>query len=197
MRASEAVTINQVCKNDGSQPDVDVEYGNNCEFGAAAGVFTRPEGAPGEGARPAPPPTTESDSGGLGPIPIINPPYARLVAIDMNKGEIAWRVPFGEGSPAIRRHPLLKGVKLPDRLGTPGQNGAMVTRSGIVFIGGGDPYLYAFDKATGREIARVATQFPTSGNPMTYKTRGGPQYVVIATGAGPDSTLVAFRLRAK
>ena len=29
---------------------------------------------------------------------------------------------------------------------------------------------------------------------MTYKTRGGRQFVVIATGAGPDATLAAFAL---
>ena len=70
-----------------------------------------------------------------------------------------------------------------------------MTRSGLVLIGGGDPYLYAFDKPTGREIARVATPFRTSANPMTYRTRAGRQFVVIATGAGPDGTLAAFALK--
>ena len=130
----------------------------------------------------------------LGPIPLIKPPYARLVAIDLNQGEIAWRVPFGEGSRLIRNHPLLRDVELPDRLGTPGANGPMVTAGGVVFLGGGDPYLYAFDAATGREISRVATEFRTSGNPMTYRSREGRQHVVIATGAGPDARLVAFAL---
>ena len=70
-----------------------------------------------------------------------------------------------------------------------------MTKGGLVFVGGGDPYLYAFDKATGKEISRVATPFPTGGNPMTYRTRSGRQFVVIATGAGPDATLAAFALR--
>ena len=59
-------------------------------------------------------------------------------------------MPFGEGSAAIRRHPLLKGVTLPERLGTPGAPGVLVTEIGLVFIGGGDPYLYAFDKTDGQ-----------------------------------------------
>lgn len=122
------------------------------------------------------------------------PPYALLVAVDLNKGDIEWRVPFGEGSPAMRRHPLLAGVRLPERLGTPGAPGVLVTKTGLVFIGGGDPYLYAFDKATGRELWRAPTPFRTGGNPMTYKARNGRQFVVIATGAGPDATLVAFAL---
>ena len=131
----------------------------------------------------------------LGGIPVTKPPYANLVAINLNKGEIAWRVPFGEGSPALRRNPLLKGVKLPDRLGTPGSPGLLVTKGGLVFIGSGEPYLYAFDKATGREVWRVPTPLRTSANPMTYKARSGRQFVVIATGAGPDASLVAFALR--
>jgi mono/diheme cytochrome c family protein len=126
---------------------------------------------------------------------LTKPPYAFLVAVDLNKGEIAWKVPFGDGSQAIRQHPLLKGVTLPDRLGTAGPPGPIVTAGGLVFIGGGDPYLYAFDKATGQELWRVATPQRTSGNPMTYRTRAGRQFVVIATGAGPDGALAAFALR--
>ena len=70
----------------------------------------------------------------------------------------------------------------------------MATASGLLFIGGGDPYLYAFEAATGREISRTATEFRTIGNPMTYVSRAGRQFVVIATGAGPDAALVAFTL---
>ena len=128
----------------------------------------------------------------LGPIPLIKPPYAYLVAIDLNAGEIAWKVPFGEGSRIISNHPLLKGVELPERLGTPGNPGPLVTKGGLLFLGGGDPYLYAFDKATGAEIWRGATPHRTSANPMAYRARSGRQFVVIATGAGPDAALVAF-----
>ena len=129
-----------------------------------------------------------------GPIPLIKPPYATLVAIDLQGGEIAWKVPFGEGSALIRNHPLLRGVDLPDRLGTPGNNGPMVTAGGLVFMGGGEPYLYAFDVETGDEITRLPTQFRTSANPMSYVSRSGRQFVVVATGAGPDASLVAFAL---
>ena len=182
VRATEGTTANQVCRTDPDLPDVDVAYTNNCPRGAAAGIF---RGQPGAAA------VARSR---LGPIPLVKPPYARLVAIDLETGDIAWRVPFGEGSALVRRHPLLRDADLPDRLGTPGNNGLMVTGGGLVFIGGGDPYLYAFDAATGREVSRVATEFRTSGNPVTYRARSGRQFILMATGAGPDASLVAFAL---
>jgi quinoprotein glucose dehydrogenase len=80
-------------------------------------------------------------------------------------------------------------------LGTPGNAGSIVTKGGLIFVGSGEPYLYAFDKGTGREISRVATPFPVSATPMTYKTRSGRQFVVVATGAGADASLVSFALR--
>ncbi|MCE2398475.1 MAG: PQQ-binding-like beta-propeller repeat protein [Gemmatimonadetes bacterium] len=61
-----------------------------------------------------------------------------------------------------------------------------------MFLGGGEPYLYGFDKATGAELWRGATPYPTSANPMTYRTRSGRQFVLIATGGGTDAALVAF-----
>src|SRR5262245_47569839 len=133
LRTSEGTTINQVCKNDGSVPDLDVDYSNNCEYGAANNIFQNANGGP------IPRPASTSK---LGPIPLVKPPYAYLVAINLNKGDIEWRVPFGEGSAAMRRHPLLKDVALPARLGTPGSSSVLLTKTGLVFIGGGDPYLY-------------------------------------------------------
>src|SRR5262249_2752291 len=116
-------------------------------------------------------------------------------AIDLNKGEIAWKVPLGEGSSSIRNHPLLKGVKLPDRLGSQNsRGGAMVTKSGLVFIGGGDGYLYGFGKNTGKEVWRGKVPYANNAVPMTYRTRSGRQFIVVATGAGADNALVAFTL---
>ena len=182
VRTSEDADTNQVCVNAGDDPEVDVEYSNNCPYGASLIMF---RDASGPGAAQTP----ESK---LGPIPLIKPPYAHLVATDLNAGEIAWKVPFGEGSSEIRKHPLLQGVKLPERLGTRGNSGPMVTRGGLVFLGGGAPYLYAFDKTTGAEVWRGATPFRAHANPMTYRARSGRQFVVIATGAGSDAALVAF-----
>ena len=75
-----------------------------------------------------------------------------------------------------------------------GESGIAVTKGGLVFLGGGDPYLYAFDKATGAELWRGATPYPTNANPMTYRTPSGRQFAVIATGRGTDAALIAFAL---
>ncbi len=126
---------------------------------------------------------------------MIKPPYAVLTAIDLNHGTIAWKVPLGEGSASLRNNPLLRGVTLPDRLGSPNsRGGALVTAGGLVFIGGGDSYLYAFDTKTGREVWRGQVPYANNANPMTYRTRSGRQFIVMATGTGADNALVAFGL---
>src|SRR5439155_18266329 len=98
VRAANAIGVNRLGKNDGSDPLVGVEYSN---------VFAR-----------------GGDAAALpGGLPLVSPPWAVLTAIDLNKGEIAWKAPLGEGNSAIRNHPLLKGVTLPDRLGSPNNRG--------------------------------------------------------------------------
>lgn len=125
-------------------------------------------------------------------IPLTRPPYGHLTAIDLNQGEIAWRVPFGDNA-ALRRNPALEGVKLPDRLGAAGAMGAIVTKGGLIFAGGGDATIYAFDTATGRELWSYALGRRSTATPMTYQA-AGRQFVVIASGIGRDATLTAFAL---
>ena len=132
--------------------------------------------------------------GRMGSLPLVKPPYGELVAIDLGRGEIAWRVPFGD-TPSMRSHPLLKDVKLPDRLGAAGAPGVIVTKSGLVLGGGGDTALYAFDKASGRELARFELPRRASATPMTYRAKSGRQFIVMATGGGANASLVAWALR--
>ena len=101
-------------------------------------------------------------SGGAG-LPIVKPPYGELVAINLNTGSIAWRVPFGD-TPSIRNHPALQGVTLPARLGVAGAPGVIVTKGGLVLGGGADTALYAFDKTTGQEIWRAELPRRSSGD---------------------------------
>jgi quinoprotein glucose dehydrogenase len=126
-------------------------------------------------------------------VPIIKPPYGQLTAIDMNRGEIAWQVTAGD-SPSIRSAAALKSATLPDRLGAAGAPGVIVTRGGLVFSGGGDTALTAFDKASGKELWRHLLPRETTATPMTYLGQSGRQFVLIATGRGEDTALVAFAL---
>jgi quinoprotein glucose dehydrogenase len=126
-------------------------------------------------------------------IPLLKPPYGHVVAIDLNRGTIAWRVPFGD-TPALRRHPALKGVALPDSLGVVGAPGVLATAGGLVFAGGGDVAFHALDAANGQEKWRVAVERRANATPMTYRARNGRQYVVVATGGGEDASLMAFAL---
>ncbi len=129
-------------------------------------------------------------------IPINKPPYAVLTAIDLNVGEHVWQVPLGD-SPEIRNHPLLQGLDLPTAgmmVVDHGLSGSLVTRGGLVFISGGGAMFYAIDKTNGETIWEVDLGGRGTGNPMTYQTRSGRQFVVIATGKEPDAELMAFAL---
>jgi quinoprotein glucose dehydrogenase len=126
-------------------------------------------------------------------LPLNKPPYAHLVAIDLNQGDIRWRVPFGDMA-ELRKHPALAGIPLPDRLGAPGPAGAIVTKGGLVFMGSGDTALYAFDKVSGREIWSAPLAEAAQATPMTFRSSSGRQFVVIATGRADRTSLVAFAL---
>jgi quinoprotein glucose dehydrogenase len=135
----------------------------------------------------------ESNAEFMKGLPINRPPYGHLTAIELNRGEILWRIPFGD-TPSLRSHPALKGVPLPERLGASGPAGAVVTRGGLVFVGGGDVAFHAIDKDSGRELWATPVARRTNGTPMTYRSRAGRQFVVIATGSGRDASLMAFAL---
>ena len=51
-------------------------------------------------------------------LPLVKPPYGRISAISLNKGEILWQIAHGETPDNIRNHPALKGLNIP-RTGRP------------------------------------------------------------------------------
>ena len=129
-------------------------------------------------------------------VPLLKPPYGYLVALDLNRGAIKWRVPFGD-MPSLRRHPALKDVALPAVLGVPGAPGVLATASGLVFAGGGDLALHAVDIANGTEVWKTPLARRGNATPMTYRSAAGRQFIVMATGGGEDAALVAFALDGK
>jgi quinoprotein glucose dehydrogenase len=126
-------------------------------------------------------------------VPIVKPPYGTLTAIDLNTGEHRWQITLGD-TPRVRYLPMLRHLSLPP-LGVDGPPGGVVTASGLIFIAGGGRTLYAIDVANGGIRWQHPLKYSGSSNPMTYRTRDGRQYVVIATGAGNFAELRAFALQ--
>jgi quinoprotein glucose dehydrogenase len=137
-------------------------------------------------------------------LPLLKPPYGRITAIDLNKGEILWQVAHGETPDNIRNNPLLKGLDIP-RTGRSGIIGVLTTKSLVIAgeagffttpTGQRGAMLRAYDKATGKEVGAVYMPAPQSGSPMTYMLNG-QQYIVLAiSGAGYSAELLAFKLGA-
>jgi len=111
----------------------------------------------------------------------------------LNKGEIVWQVAFGD-NPRVRNNAALKDVKLPEKLGVEGAPGAIVTKGGLIFVGGGDASLHAVDTANGNDLWTFALGRRATATPMTYRSKDGRQFVAIASGNGRDATLTVFAL---
>jgi quinoprotein glucose dehydrogenase len=137
-------------------------------------------------------------------LPLLKPPYGRISAIDMKRGEILWQIAHGETPDDIKSHPLLKDLNLP-RTGQAGSPGTLVTKT-LLISGerlntttpeGLGAMLRAYDKATGREVGAVYLPAPQSGSPMTYMLSGNQYLVVAVSGAQYAGELLAFKLPAR
>ena len=144
-------------------------------------------------------------------LPLLKPPYGRVTALDLNKGDTKWVTAIGDGP---RNHPLLKELNLP-ALGAPIRNAALVTKS-LLFVAmgagnlgggrnlpvGGRPFnkveieptkLRVYDKATGAALWDFDAPARPLASPMTYSYQG-KQYIVVAAGSGTSAELIAFAL---
>jgi quinoprotein glucose dehydrogenase len=166
--------------------------------------------AAGRGAAPAGGGGGEEGGGGGGGLnvqglPLVKPPYGRITALDMNRGEMAWQIAHGDTPDNIRNHPALKGLNIP-RTGRQGRIGVLTTKTLVIAGEGGvitqpdgrrGALLRAYDKATGKDAGAVYMPAPQTGSPMTYMMNGR-QYIALATSAGGfGAELVAFRLPAQ
>ena len=149
-------------------------------------------------------------SGGfpMGPqgLPLIKPPYGRITAIDLNKGEFVWQIPHGDGP---RNHPAIKHLNLgPLGSATNGylSNGGGVLTKELLFMNqpdpapgsgmntGADGVIRAFRKTDGEELWEHRLGAVPRGTPMTYMHDGKQHLVVAIGGRVQPSELVAFRL---
>ncbi len=127
---------------------------------------------------------TVKDASGktIGTWPCQKPPWARLIAVNANTGEIAWQTPLGlvEGLPEGKQN-----------AGNAGSAGPMVTAGGLVFIGATNDHRFrAFDAQTGRELWVTNLARNANANPITYQGRDGKQYVAVVA----SDTLHVFAL---
>jgi quinoprotein glucose dehydrogenase len=173
----------------------------NAETGArttgGSGANAGPGGGGGEGVGAPQAPTVRG-------LPLVKPPYGRLTAIDMKRGEILWQVAHGETPDNVRNNPALKGLTIP-RTGRTGTVGQLVTKTLLIAgeagfgptpSGARGAMLRAYDKATGKEVGAVYMPAPQGGSPMTYMLNGRQYIVVAVSGAGYSGELIAFRLPA-
>ena len=144
-------------------------------------------------------------------LPLWQPPYGRVTAIDLGSGKISWTRAIGSGP---RDHPALAGLDLPP-LGWPRRSFVLLTDS-LLFVAqqgrwrlGGmneqgnavlienrndEPLLRALDPRDGRQIAEIPLPGNATGSPITYLHQG-KQYIVLAIGGGRlPAELVALSL---
>ena len=153
------------------------------------------------------------DSGGAGltvqGLPLIRPPWGRITAIDLNKGDIVWQVAHGETPDNVKNNPALKGVTIPrtgrtgGAGGSSGGIGTLVTKTLVISGEGGvftapngqrGAMLRAYNKATGNEVGAVYMPGAQTGGPMTYMLDGKQYLVVGVSGAILPGQLMAFKL---
>src|SRR5271156_6073222 len=180
-------------------------------FGSAADA---PQQRAGRGGRGAEAPAAAGGGRGAAPaaggaglgllvqgLPIVKPPYGVISAVNLDRGELQWQVPYGETPDNIRNSPALKGKEIANT-GMNGSVGVLVTKT-LVILGDSQitsvthprgAMLRAYDKTTGKEVGAVWMPAPVSGSPMTYALNG-KQYIIIAVSGGTYSgEYLAFSL---
>lgn len=123
--------------------------------------------------------------------PAIKPPWGTLNAVDLNTGEVKWKVPLGEVPELTKR-----GIPI---TGTENYGGPVVTAGGLIFIGAtNDGKIRAFDKDTGDMLWEHDLPFDGNATPSVYAI-DGKQYVIISCGGAKKKPvhggiLMAFSL---
>lgn len=106
----------------------------------------------------------------------IKPPWGKLVAVDVAKGEIKWSVPLGEYPGLVEM-----GIR---NTGAENFGGMAVTQGGLIFIAATEDNRFrAFDKTNGELLWEFKMASPGFSTPSVYEI-DGRQYVVIVAGGG-------------
>ena len=109
-------------------------------------------------------------------FPVNKRPWGTLNAVDLDTGEVSWKVPLGT-------YPELEARGEPPT-GSFNIGGPVVTKGGLVFIGAAmDERFHAYDKKTGELLWEYQMESGGYATPATYEL-DGRQYVIIAAGGG-------------
>src|SRR5262249_16052082 len=120
-------------------------------------------------------------------LPILKPPYSRITALDLNKGEFAWVAGLGTRAGGGWVQPALKDVKLPNTGGVNLHATLLVTKT-LLIAGegwGGSPVVRAYDKKTGDVVSEVTIPGMMGSMPMTYMVNG-KQYIDFTVGTSTE-----------
>ena len=127
--------------------------------------------------------------------PCQQPPWGELIAVNVNTGDVAWRVPLGSFEE-------LDALGVPPT-GTSNRGGPISTAGGLVFIAASqDARFRAFDSRTGKVLWVANLNENGRAVPMTYLGKSGTQYIAIMAGGGRpvarkvDENLIGGRLHA-
>jgi quinoprotein glucose dehydrogenase len=111
---------------------------------------------------------------------IINPPWSSVVAYDLNKGTIKWKVPFGQDAKAAEEGATDTGAFMAEH------HGMIVTATGLIFIAASDGKLRAYDEETGKTLWTVTLPSSSEGIPSMYEVNGR-QYLVVSASSNPNT----------
>ena len=119
------------------------------------------------------------------------PPWGTLSAINLDSGNYAWKIAFGE-------YPELAAQGMKDT-GSENHGGGVVTAGGLFFIGAThyDNKFRAFDKKTGKILWETVLPYAANATPAVYELNGR-EYVAVAAGGGRErpsgGSFIAFAL---
>lgn len=150
-------------------------------------LIPRDQLPPGEEGRQRGTPYSYKNGSFMSPIgiPCNQPPYGMLAAIDLETRQLLWKRPIGDAShsgPSVKIGGEPIGIKshLPISVGTPQLGGTVTTGGGVIFMSGTfDNTVRAVDVLTGEELWRADLPQTAHATPMTYRTPGGQQTLIV------------------
>ena len=106
--------------------------------------------------------------------PAVEPPWGTLNAINLDSGEIEWKIPLGE-------FPELAVKGMPNT-GSENYGGPVATAGGLLFTGTRDKKVRAFDVETGKPLWEAEVDAALEGMPAVYQV-DGREYIVFCAAA--------------